>query len=66
MGVETAGCAPGLSLSSAGASSLAGLRPHLLPSAGLGQQNERSPLALHPAGKGPSLAWGSMGKGGGR
>lgn len=26
--------------------------------AGLGQENERSSLALHSAGKGPSLGWG--------
>ena len=37
-------------------SSLAGLKAHLLPLAGLGQKNEKSPLALHSAGKRPS--WG--------
>ncbi|MXQ86765.1 hypothetical protein E5288_WYG013060 [Bos mutus] len=33
-----------------------GLKAHLLPLAGLGQKNEKSPLALHSAGKRPS--WG--------
>ena len=42
------------------------LRARLLPSAGLGQKNERSPLALHSAGKGPAWAGGWSGKAGER
>ena len=56
-----------LQVSPSAASSLAGLKAYLLPLAELGQKNEKSPLALHSAGKRPSWGWGwgSVRKGGG-
>ena len=43
---------------------LTGLKAHLLPLAGLGQKNEKSPLALHSAGKRPSWGGGRSGQAG--
>lgn len=53
-----------LQVSPSAASSLAGLKAHLLPLAGLGQKNEKSPLAIHSAGKRPSWGGGRSGKAG--
>ena len=54
-----------LQVSPSAASSLAGLKVHLLPLVGLGQKNEKSPLlALHSAGKRPSWGGGRSGQAG--